>query len=118
MKSCSLLHFPADWKHRMLELEDPLLTTSVISLFTDETKTQTAGVKMKRRQIRIQNQPLDCTVGNVSPTQRCLSDSRSKGPKKRFRTEEEIWKTKTKCASMQDLLPYYLTENNTFISPN
>lgn len=57
LKSHSFLHFLADWDHRMLELEDLLLTMSIISLFTNETQTQRAGVTLKKRQIRIQNQP-------------------------------------------------------------
>ena len=49
-----------------------------ISLFTNETKTQRAGVTMKRRQVWILNQPLDSTVWKGSPILCCLNDSRSK----------------------------------------
>ena len=49
-----------------------------ISLFTKETKTQRAGVTVKRRQVWILNQPLNSTVWKGSPILCCLNDSRYK----------------------------------------
>ena len=72
---------------------------------------------MKRRRVRILNQPLDCTVWKGSPTLRCLNDSRFKETMQERRGNERKPGKPKYPASLGYPLPYYLAGYDMLISP-
>lgn len=85
-----MLHFLADWYHIILKLEDSLLTTPAISLFTNEdAKAQRAEVTVTK-EADSNPKSLDWIVQSVSLQHAASMTVDSRDQRKGFMGEEEI----------------------------